>query len=81
MPGALVYCAAVKPRAGDYYIRKHVHSAFFDTRLDTLLRNLGCTTVVALGFALDMCVGTTMIDALWRNYRVVLTLALILTPD
>ena len=68
----LKYSAIVAPREGDYYIRKHVHSAFFDTRLDTLLRNLGCKTLVCVGFALDMCLGTTMIDALWRNYRVLL---------
>jgi nicotinamidase-related amidase len=68
----LKYSQIVAPREGDYYIRKHVHSGFFDTRLDTLLRNLGCKTLVCVGFALDMCLGTTMIDALWRNYRVLL---------
>ena len=69
---ALKYSRIIAPDDGDYYIRKHVHSAFFDTRLDTLLRNLDCRTLVCAGFALDMCLGTTMIDALWRNYRVVL---------
>ncbi len=68
----LKYSRIIAPREGDYYIRKHVHSAFFDTRLDTLLRNLGCKTLVCVGFALDMCLGNTMIDALWRNYRVLL---------
>ena len=68
----LKYSKIVAPHEGDYYVRKHVHSGFFDTRLDTLLRNLGCKTLVCVGFALDMCLGTTMIDALWRNYRVLL---------
>jgi len=68
----LKYSKVIAPREGDYYIRKHVHSGFFDTRLDSLLRNLGCKTLVCVGFALDMCLGTTMIDALWRNYRVIL---------
>jgi len=68
----LKYSKIVAPQEGDYYIRKHVHSGFFDTRLDILLRNLGCKTLVCVGFALDMCLGTTMIDALWRNYRVLL---------
>jgi nicotinamidase-related amidase len=68
----LKYSQIIAPREGDYYVRKHVHSGFFDTRLDTLLRNLGCKTLVCVGFALDMCLGTTMIDALWRNYRVLL---------
>ncbi len=68
----LTYQDEIKPLATDYYIRKHVHSAFFDTRLDTLLRNLRIQNLVCLGFALDVCLGTTMIDAVWRNYRVVL---------
>jgi ureidoacrylate peracid hydrolase len=68
----LKYSKIIAPLPGDYYIRKHVHSAFFDTRLDTLLRNLGVRNLVCVGFALDMCLGNTMIDALWRNYRVLL---------
>jgi nicotinamidase-related amidase len=68
----LRYARAVAPQPGDYFIRKHVHSAFFDTRLDTLLRNLGVRNLICLGFALDVCLGTTMIDAVWRNYNVVL---------
>lgn len=61
-----------RPQSGDYFVRKHVHSGFFDTRLDSLLRNLGVRNLVCVGFALDVCLGTTMIDALWRNYRVLL---------
>ncbi len=68
----LRYSRVIAPRPGDYYVRKHVHSAFFDTRLDTLLRNLGVRNLVCVGFALDVCLGNTMIDALWRNYRVLL---------
>lgn len=71
-PEVLRYSKSVAPRDGDYYVRKHVHSGFFATRLDTLLRNLGTRNLVFVGFALDECVGTTMIDALWRNYRVIL---------
>ena len=68
----LQYSAVIAPQEGDYYIRKHVHSGFFDTRLDTLLRNLGVRNLVCVGFALDVCLGNTMIDALWRNYHVLL---------
>lgn len=68
----LKYSDVIKPQPTDYYIRKHTHSGFFDTRLDSLLRNLRCETLVCVGFALDMCLGATMIDALWRNYRVLL---------
>ena len=70
--GVLNYSKTIEPHEEDYFVRKHTHSGFFDTRLDTLLRNIGCKTLICAGFALDMCLGTTMIDALWRNYRVVL---------
>lgn len=68
----LKYNRFSEPKNGDYFVRKHTHSGFFDTRLDTLLRNLRVRTLVCVGFALDMCLGATMIDALWRNYRVIL---------
>jgi nicotinamidase-related amidase len=68
----LKYSEIIKPCPTDYYVRKHTHSGFFDTRLDSLLRNLQCETLVCVGFALDMCLGATMLDALWRNYRVLL---------
>jgi nicotinamidase-related amidase len=68
----LQYSDIIAPRPGDYFIRKHTHSAFFDTRLDTLLRNLGVRTLICAGFALDVCLGNTMMDAVWRNYRCLL---------
>jgi ureidoacrylate peracid hydrolase len=68
----LLYSKVIAPQATDYFVRKHVHTGFFDTRLDTLLRNLGVKNLLFVGFALDHCLGTTMIDALWRNYRPIL---------
>jgi ureidoacrylate peracid hydrolase len=68
----LGYTEDSRPRPGDYFIRKHTPSGFFDTRLDTLLRNLRIRNLVCVGFALDMCLGATMVDGLWRNYRPVL---------
>jgi ureidoacrylate peracid hydrolase len=68
----LQYSEIIAPGPDDYFIRKHTHSAFFDTRLDTLLRNLGIRTLICAGFALDVCLGNTMMDAVWRNYRCLL---------
>ncbi len=62
----------IKPEADDYYVRKWVYSGFFDTRLDTLLRNLKIDTLVCTGFSGDICLLTTMIDATYHNYRVIL---------
>ena len=62
----------IAPQSDDYYIRKYVYSGFWDTRLDSLLRNLGIRTLVCAGFAADICLLGTMIDALYRNYKIVL---------
>jgi len=61
-----------KPRPGDYFIRKHTYSGFFDTRLDSLLRNLGISTIISAGFAADVCVLFTLADAVFRGYHTIL---------
>jgi ureidoacrylate peracid hydrolase len=62
----------IAPQPGEHFIRKHVHSGFYETRLDSLLRNLGTETIVFVGFALDACLLATMLDAMYRNYDIVL---------
>jgi nicotinamidase-related amidase len=59
------------PLPDERYIRKHVYSAFFDTRLDTALRNLGITTLVCAGLWANVCMAATALDALYRNYDVI----------
>ena len=70
-PGPLTFPAGLEPRVDEYYVRKHVYSAFFDTRLDTLLRNLRIRTLIMAGFWADICMLATALDAFYRNYRVV----------
>jgi nicotinamidase-related amidase len=70
-PSPLALPHELEPRTGEYYIRKHVYSAFFDTRLETLLRNLGVQTLITAGFWADTCMLATALDAFYRNYRVV----------
>jgi nicotinamidase-related amidase len=62
----------VGPHEGDYFIRKHQYSGFRDTRLDTLLRNLGVTTLFCMGFDAGTCLKMTMVDAFELNYELVL---------
>ncbi len=62
----------VGPREGDYFIRKHQYSGFRDTRLDTLLRNLGVTTLFCVGFDAGTCLKMTMVDAFELNYQLIL---------
>ena len=69
---ALKFSKVVEPRPEDYFVRKHVYSGFFQTRLDGLLRNLNVKNLVCVGFALDMCLGCTMVDAMNLNYQVLL---------
>ena len=61
---------SLAPKAGEFYIRKHVYSAFFDSRLDTALRNVGIDTLVCAGLWANVCMAGTALDALYRNYRV-----------
>ena len=67
----LKYSKILEPQASDYFIRKLYYSGFKDTRLDALLRDLGVKTLVFVGYAADVCLHCTMIDALNLNYEVI----------
>jgi ureidoacrylate peracid hydrolase len=68
----LGFIPALRPLPGDIYIRKHAYSGFFATRLESALRNLDVVNLIFVGFRLDCCLGTTMLDALYRNFKVIL---------
>jgi nicotinamidase-related amidase len=59
----------LKPDEEDYFVLKPKQSAFFGTTLDTLLRNLGTTTVILTGIAGDNCVLFSANDAYMRDLR------------
>jgi len=63
---------ALGPKPGDYFVRKHQYSGFRDTRLDTLLRNLGIKTLFCVGFDAGTCLKMTMVDAFELNYELIL---------
>lgn len=52
-------------------VKKHRFSAFFDTRIDTLLRMKGIETLIVCGVATTHCVETTVRDAYQRDYNVI----------
>jgi nicotinamidase-related amidase len=60
------------PRPNEYFIRKHVYSGFVGTRLDLLLRYLDIKNLFTVGYSTDACLMTTVIDALWHDYKVIL---------
>ena len=67
----LTHSRAIAPEPGDYLIKKQMYSGFFETHLDSLLRSLNAYNLVTVGFDLRICLGTTVTDAMYRGYRVV----------
>jgi ureidoacrylate peracid hydrolase len=61
----------LSPQPGDREVAKRRYSAFFGTDLDLLLRELGIRTVVAAGVVTNICVRSTVHDAFFRGYQVV----------
>ena len=71
-PVQLFFPPIIAPREGDYFIRKHTYSGFFETRLDSVLRNLGTKTLLCVGFVTDCCILFTLADAVFRGYNAIL---------
>jgi nicotinamidase-related amidase len=61
----------VLPSDDDYFVLKPMHSGFFGTSLDLLLRHLEARTLVLTGIAANNCVLFTANDAYMRGYRLV----------
>jgi len=62
--------AALAPEPDDYFVLKPGHSGFFCTALELLLDELEIETLIVAGFATDICVLHTAMDAHMRQYRV-----------
>lgn len=59
-------------RPNEIVVSKHRASAFWDTPIDLYLRSNGVSSVVVAGVATSGCVESTVRDAFFRNYYVVL---------
>ena len=62
----------LEPGAGDIHITKQRMSGFFDTPLDSVLRNLRVDTLLFTGVNADQCVLATLTDAACLGYDAVL---------
>jgi ureidoacrylate peracid hydrolase len=62
---------ALKPDEGDYRVRKRRYSGFYETDLDLRLRELGIETVITTGIVTNICVRSTVHDAFFRGYKVI----------
>ncbi|WP_243407798.1 cysteine hydrolase family protein [Frankia canadensis] len=60
------------PEPGDLHVDKYRMSGFFDTPLDSVLRNLAVTTLLFAGVNSDQCVLATLTDAACLGYDVIL---------
>jgi nicotinamidase-related amidase len=60
------------PAAGEIHITKHRFSGFWDTETDSVLRNLGISTLLIGGVNMDQCVMTTLEDASFLGYDTIL---------
>lgn len=59
------------PQDGDIVIHKPSYGAFYDTPLETILKNLGKDTVIICGTLTNYCCGTTARQAYERSFKVV----------
>ena len=60
----------LKPEKKDYVLEKRVYSGFFETGLDSLLRNLRVDTLILAGLHTNICVRHTAADAFFRGYKI-----------
>ena len=71
----------LEPQPGDHLITKRRRSAFHDTGLDTLLRDLGVTQIVLAGVSTSGGVESTARSAHDHGYHVVLATDAMADPD
>ena len=61
----------VRPDEEDYFVLKPMHSAFYQSPMEVLLRNLEASSLIIAGIATDSCIVCTAHDADMREFRFV----------
>lgn len=69
---AAAVVAELEAQPQDIWVDKYRMSGFWDTPLDSILRNLGKTTLLLSGVNLDQCVMATLQDANFLGYDCIL---------
>jgi ureidoacrylate peracid hydrolase len=62
----------LKPQDGDVVIYKHRFSGFYETDLDTILKQLRVKYLIITGCTTSVCVESTVRDAMFRDYSCIL---------
>ncbi len=68
-PGSMVV-EELKPAPEDFIVPKKRFSAFYNTRLEEILREQGIKHLVITGTVTNICVFASALDALMRGYKV-----------
>jgi biuret amidohydrolase len=69
-PSFELYDNMPPPREGEYRVVKHKYDAFFETDLDSILRNRGVKTIIIVGTATNVCCESTARSGFFRDYQV-----------
>ena len=69
-PSFELFADMIQPREGEYRVVKHKYDAFFETDLDSILRNRGVENVIIVGTATNVCCESTARSAFFRDYCV-----------
>jgi nicotinamidase-related amidase len=69
------------PREDEVVIHKPSYGAFYDTPLESILKNLGMDTVVICGTLTNFCCGTTARQAYERGFKVIVGSDVTATDD
>ena len=67
----LHFVEKLQPDDQDYFILKPMHSAFYQTPLDLLLREFGASSLILSGLATNSCILCTAHDANMRHLQVI----------
>jgi ureidoacrylate peracid hydrolase len=62
----------LQPQAGDTVIYKTRYSGFYETELDSILKERGVKSLIIVGVSTSVCVESTLRDAMYRDYRCIL---------
>lgn len=64
------FVEAIRPDSEDYCVLKPMHSAFYQTPLDLLLRHVGASKLILAGLATNSCILCTAHEANMRDFEV-----------
>ena len=64
-----MFVEQIRPDKDDYFVLKPMHSGFYQTPLEVLLRYLGASTLVLAGLTTNSCIVCTAHDAKMREFE------------